>query len=502
MKFGRVSQSFVTIHKITIILCSVVFVLLFLTASAQAQEQSGWSAPIRLSSEEGTASEAFMVADQFGYLHVFWIESELPDNRSIIQYARFDGENWAGPLDIYATRPGGAVGFVSPAVDEQGILHLVWTGGNTGPVFYTTAPAHDALSAQQWLNPYRMDIPAYRVKLKIDSENRLHLIYGDFYGQEPGVYYMRSEDGAATWTPPIWLDPDIPTNRAPFDLALALDDAGGVHAAWNYLDFDQGLIEALRYVHSRDGGDNWDFPIEIDEPDESSGELRNARPGLIAQGQNVHIIWAGTEDTNREHRFSTDAGQTWSVPIRVFGGLHGEAIGDGLAIDSSGRVHFMGQIRWPQGLYHAYWDQNYWSVPSLIYLIAQGDKEELGDRIHAHHVRLAIRNGNQLVTTFTNPPAESESVALYAMHRTLDDVAPLAAVATPTPKPLVTPTPLTADATPTPLAVSFIPTRSRIIEAAPELTSAPAPTYPLWLGLTPVLVLLGGAIVFQLVRKR
>ena len=37
----------------------------------QAQGQVGWSAPHRLSGEEGTASEGFMVADQFGYLHVF-----------------------------------------------------------------------------------------------------------------------------------------------------------------------------------------------------------------------------------------------------------------------------------------------------------------------------------------------------------------------------------------------------------------------------------------------
>lgn len=499
MKFNGVGLA--RLRKFTVILCLVMFASLFLTVLTQAQEQGGWSAPYRLSSGEGMASEASMVADQFGFLHAFWIESELPDNRSIIQYARFDGENWTGPLDIHATQPGGEVGFLSSAVDEQGLLHLIWTGGNNGPVFYTTAPAYDALSAQQWSSSYRVSIPAYRAKLGIDSLNRLHILYENFYGQEPGVYYTRSENGAITWTDPIWLDPDIPDNRAPFDLELALDDAGGVHAAWNYLNLDGGF-EALRYAHSRDGGDNWALPIEIDEPDEASDELRAAKPGLIVQGQNVHIIWAGTEDTNREHRFSTDAGQTWSVPIRIFGGLHGEAIGDGRAVDATGRIHFIGQIRWPQGLYHAYWDQGHWSVPSLAYLIAQGDSDEIGNRIHAHHVRLAIRSGNQLVTTFTNSPGEGEPLALYAMHYTLDDISPLGALPTPTPKPVITPTPLAVNSTPTPLAVSAIPTRPKFTDTAPELVDTPAPTFSLWLGLAPVIVVLGGIIVFQLFRKR
>lgn len=504
MKFSSVNRSLVIIRKITIILCSVLFVLLFLTALTQAQEQDGWSAPHRLSSGEGTASEGFMVSDQFGYLHVFWIENDLPDKRSIIQYARFDGENWSTPLDIYTTRPGvaagaGAIGFVSSAVDQHGLLHLIWSEGNNGPVYYSNAPAHDALTAQQWLSPYRIDIPAYRVRLGVDSKNWLHILYSNFYGDEPGVYYIRSEDGGETWTNSTWLDPDIPSNQAPLDLQLGLDTAGGLHAAWNYLNLDGG-VDALRYANSKDSGDSWIYPIEIDEPDEASSELRAAKPGLIVQDQIVHIIWAGTEDTNREHRFSTDAGQTWSVPIRIFGGLQGEAIGDGLAIDAASRVHFIGQIRWPQGLYHAYWDQNHWSVPSLAYLIAKGAKDEIGDRVHAHHVRLAVRSGNQLVTTFTDSPG-SESPGLYEMHRTLNDVSPLVALPTPTPKPLVTPT-LRANPNPIALAVSPTPTRPKFTDTEPALADTPAQTYPLWLGLAPVMVLLGGIIVFQLFRKR
>ncbi|RME46125.1 MAG: exo-alpha-sialidase, partial [Caldilineae bacterium] len=422
-----------------IALLSLLLLTGIAATSAQVQD-ARWSAPLRLSTEGSIASEAFMVTDDFGFLHAFWVESGLPDGRVIIQYSRFDGENWTPPIDIYASKPGGTVGNIAPAVDAQGTLHLLWTGGVAGPLYYATAPAYDALSARHWSSPARIEVPAYRPRLLIDARGILHVVYANFYGQEPGVYYMRSEDGGKTWNTPIRLDPDIPAGMAPLEVKFALDDRGGLHAMWNYVSLAEAAGKAIRYAHSLDGGFNWSLPMSIDEADEAPNELRAAKPGMVVQGQNVYAIWAGTADTNREFRFSTDAGQTWSVPLRIFGGLHGEAIGDGLALDAAGRLHFVGQIRWPQGLYHAIWDGVQWTQPALFYLIASGDKDPIGERIHAHHVRLAVRAGNQLVVTFTNSPGDATPLTLYAMHRTLEDVPPLEPL--PTPPVAASPTPV------------------------------------------------------------
>src|SRR5207247_1489570 len=111
------------------------------------------------------------------------------------------------------------------------------------------------------------------------------------------------------------------------------------------------------------------------------------------------------EQSYRNYRYSTDAGLTWSVSERIFGELNGQAF-DGLAVDGAGRVHFFGQIRYPQGIYHAIWDHGTWSVPDLVYLILQGDSstEVMGDRIHAHDTVPVVRAGNQLVLTFADGP--------------------------------------------------------------------------------------------------
>jgi hypothetical protein len=316
------------------------------------------------------------------------------------------------------------------------------------------------------------------------------------------VYYTRSDNQGRTWSEPTWLDPDILPDHSPFWLQFEMDEAGGLHTVWNYVEPESGVGTWVRYAHSLDGGETWSLPFTIDESDESDDELRMANPGLVTHGQNIYVVWAGDAQTHREFRFSTDAGQTWSVPIRIFGDLHGQALGDGLAIDGAGRLHFVGQIRYPQGLYHAYWNGDYWSVPSLGYLIARDAYDDIGDRIHAHNVRLAIHNGNQLVTTFTNSPGESESLVLYAMHYTLDDISP--SLPTLTPTPIITPTPAgQPDATPTPFASDPTPT---ILALDNDNTSAPAgsrssPMNTLALALAPALLLAGGLVVFQWMHK-
>ena len=258
----------------------------------------------------------------------------------------------------------------------------------------------------------------------------------------------------------------------------------------------------VRYAHSLDGGHTWSTPFLLDQYDEESDHrLTNASPKMIVQGQNVHVIWAAGSFPYRYHRFSTDAGLTWSAPVQIFGELHGQAF-DGLAVDRAGRVHFLGQIRYPVGIYHAYWDQTQWSKPSLVYLIAQEDSEEgFGDRVHAHHTLPVIRAGNQLVLTFTDPPADPNR-RLFVTYRTLDDILPLENM--PTPDPTATPVPMSG---PTPRQPTPMPTQTA---TAPSLESAeaqpigrvPAPDLAIRVALVPILLVLGGTIIIQLLHKR
>ena len=485
------------VRRIGIALSCVSILSVFWITITQAQVQGGgWSDPYRLSSPAGKASEAYLVADQYGYVHSFWTETLFENQREIIRYARFDGVTWSAPNDIYVTLVG--ITNVSPVVDQYGTLHIAWAEGFNGPAYYTRAPANNAISARNWAKPVKIDIPARTLHLRIDSKGVYHILYVSQMG-EPGIYYLRSEDQGTTWSEPVWLDPDILPNHTPESLNFEIDENGGLHALWYYGALDQSRPDWVRYIHSLDGGITWSAPFLIDQVvEESNHYLTTAGPKMVVQGQTVHVIWAAGQLPYRYHRFSTDAGQTWSTPRQIFGELHGQA-GDGLAIDGAGRVHFFAQIRYPMGIYHAYWDRIQWTAPSLVYLIAQEDSEEgIGDRIHAHTTYPVVQAGNQLVLTFTDGPADPNR-RLFAMHRVLGDVSPLEPVPTPTGTPALEPSPTPVQ--PTPMQ-TLTPTAHLFDSAAAgPLGQAPRPDLAIWITVVLNLLLFAGFVTFRLFTK-
>ena len=219
----------------------------------------GWSEPYRLSSDAGKASEAYLVADQYGYVHCFWTETLFANQRTVIKYARFDGTTWTKPNDIYVASSG--IRNVSPFVDQQGILHIAWAEGLIGPAYYTYAPANNALSAQDWAKPIQINVPARTVYLRVDSKGVFHILYID-QTEEAGVYYIRSEDKGITWSEPVWLDPDILPGHIPDSLNFELDENDGLHAVWFYGARELGATpDWVRYTHSLDGGHTWSAPF-------------------------------------------------------------------------------------------------------------------------------------------------------------------------------------------------------------------------------------------------
>jgi hypothetical protein len=444
-----------------------------------------------------------MLSDGFGFVHVFWAESGFDHQRSLIYYASYDGESWSTPADIYASFPGIAIDELAGAVDEEGYLHLMWSEGLTGPLMYSRAAISEASSAREWLEPVRIEAAAARLELAVDQAGRIHAVYADFNGEVPGIYYFFSENQGKTWTYPTWLDPDIPATAVPSWLDMAVDELDGIHLVWSYNDesFLQPQGRWVRYSHSLDGGETWSDPFSPDFADEEVDELRLAHPGIVISGEEVHLVWSGNSDTEREHRFSLDRGLTWSETELIFEGLEGQAIGDGLASDGLGRIHFAGQIRWPMAIYHAVWESGSWSEPGIVYLIRQDTNDEIAGRIAAHNVRLAVHNGNQLVMTFTTEPTAPQLV-LYAMQTRLDEVPETVPIALPGAELVEAGAPLLPGPTdaPEPTAVP-VGGRSEVFSGS-EVVAEPPPIRALWIGVVPSLILAIGIVAFRILRSR
>jgi hypothetical protein len=391
-----------------------------------------WSTPYRLSTIENVyqSGKHAATADPYGFVHTFWVERLPSTNAYIIQYARFNGEGWTSPIDIYLSN--NPIDRLSTTVGWDGTLHLMWTeGGNyrLNPIHHMHAPAHEALSVRRWSKPHNTEIQAHLLHLQVDLTGSLHLVYSQFFGSNAGLYYVRSEDEGLTWSIPSRLDPDTPPNSGPDSLQFQIDEKEILHLSWFYLMADVGG-DWIRYMNSLDKGESWSSPLTVDRDTDRSGRLSMAGPIMAAGGGNVHIVWAGGNLHYRNHRYSIDRGLSWSSPTRIFGNLNGQA-GDSLVTDETGKVHFAGQIRYPQGIYHALWDKTQWTTPSLIYLISQTSTDIIGDRYHAHNLILTLRGGNQPVLVFYDR-ADDRPHVLYAMQKNLYVDTSLSIIPTPT----------------------------------------------------------------------
>ena len=484
------------IYVISLVLMPLVMAGRWDVDETAPSEESEWSELKQLSSLEGEATRASMMADEFGYVHAVWAEDGFFDHdRSVIQYARFNGEDWTDPVTVYATWPKSLITQLSSSVDKQGTLHLVWAEGISGPLFYSSVAMADAFSAETWRDPITIDVDAFVPKMVVDSNGVVHVLYSDFYGEQPGIYYTRTENRGKWWSYPERIDPDIPPDGAPRWLNFKVDKSDGLHAVWAYVDqASAGTGRWVRYARSFDHGVTWSSPFTVDVEDEEEGELRIAGPLLAINDRIVHILWAGTEKTEREYLSSDDAGTNWTETIRVFGELHGAA-GDDMSVDAAGRVHFVGQIRFPMAIYHAIWEGGQWSEPTIAYFIKENPDDEAEGRIGAHSLSLAIRSGNQLVMTFTTSPADTQSI-LFAMHRTPEEIPAhelaLASASTPVPEAtstLTVPTPPPTDQARLPFSTNADVPRA-------------SPGNPLLLGLLPVVALIGGVFVVQAIRRR
>lgn len=455
-------------------------------------QETTWSGVVRLSSQARAASEASMIADAYGYVHVFWSE-ENADTSNLILYARYDGETWSYPVDIYISGPNSPINSIAPYVDEYGTLHVIWSEGLFPKYMrYTYAPVGDALSSARWAEPRQIRIQADQVDYLVDKNGVFHVVFGMNNANGRGVFYAQSKDRAVTWTTPVWLDPDNPPELLPAKISLAFDDAGGMHAVWYYKAFEESQGDWVRYVHSLDGGKTWDGAFTIAKNSAGDDELNAfASPVMTVNGQTVHVIWAGGDLLYRHYRYSADGGATWSDTTRILGDLNGQA-GDGLITDSLGRPHYFAQIRFPVGIYHSHLEENKWTFPELIYFIRFSNSDKIENRIEAHATYPVILLGNQVILTFTDPPPD-DNRGLYVMTTILKDAPPVAPV-TPLP-PVQTATPESGEGVTVQPEGTAVPTEA----AFPTPTTFPGDTSVSQVGSVNMALVWGMVVSFLLV---
>ncbi|MDT8305496.1 MAG: SH3 domain-containing protein [Anaerolineae bacterium] len=281
---------------------------------ANALVRDGWSQPLNLS-QSGGVGNPILIADETESLHALW-----EDNYDGYVYARLEGDAWATAVTITVpfsdTQPHL---FASP--NSQ--LQALWID-EEGALQHSRIDIATITDEAGWQQPVELADSGTAMAATVDGEGVLHLAYlraGETAGNPAGVYYRRSEDGGANWSPAELLYASSylrGSSAGESNVQIAATTAAGetnVYVAW-----DNRPRKRLFLIHGRDGGAEWHSPVELAGPDSTSSIILPFNVRLSANGNNVLVVWQYGQPGNqcqRRAQASTDAGQNWSPPVTL-----------------------------------------------------------------------------------------------------------------------------------------------------------------------------------------
>lgn len=483
------------------ILLAFLAVLVAYPATARAQgNPPAWTPPSNLFETEGRASEAEVVADPFGAVHVFWAygapDAEEEGWGQAIYYTRLHDGVWSEPVDVLVSPGGRPARMPSAAADSDGVLHVVWSGGNA--LFYSRAYAPEAGAAMAWTTPEALAIgvAASEPAVAVGPDDALFAIWSQ---ARAGLIFARSDDGGQNWSAPQVIYQADRDNELARWGRIAVDGAGRIHAVLTYTVDDPTanagrITNLLYYLRSDDQGATWTEP-RLMTPEPDFGEISVATFGE----DTVHVVWNGRAGRHgRYHRWSQDGGEAWSAIDEVIAPAPANPIGNGgltgfpaLATDADGALHMVTTA--VQGNFYLRWQDGVWTSPVLITPGLDGN----GVTRTANSLEqpsIAISQGDQLHAVFHDGferiwHTSRQIDAPYQPPQAAPTRAP-ASAAEPTAGPA---TPVTASPTPAP----SLPVAA---QAPPPATS---PSYvPILAGVAPAVLLIGVVVLMVGARRR
>jgi hypothetical protein len=260
--------------------------------------QPEWGIASRLSSRGMAAAEPALVVDSTGTFHLVWLEGPAGGVFSTLYYANISGEAVGQPVAVKSAAAGEF--FRQPALlaDPAGWLHLAWSGGTHGEIYYSRVRLEDAENPGAW-SPVQLlsEEAGASPQLARDSAGRLYLLYVTPLNEGRGVYLVRSLDQGDAWTQPeLVFDAQAAdwANLGSAALAIGPSLDGGqtvtIQAAWG----EEALPNTLPalgvwYARATTSLVSLD-PLQWSDPFEVAGEGA-AWPRLLVSGGDVHMVF-------------------------------------------------------------------------------------------------------------------------------------------------------------------------------------------------------------------
>ncbi len=330
-----------------------------------------WTPAVNVS-QSGTALNPVIAAAPNGVLHVLWW-----DDLDGEQYARTNLTStvWTRPVNVPQIIGQRQVDAQTNRVTltEPRSVVLTADAGNRAHAFWFDAAdqlLHAQTAGAAWSDAAVLAEAATILSTATDASGALHLAYtqsADSPERPAGLYYRVNSEGR--WSPPSLIHASSYFRAAQpeaLHLSLAGNNRGQLVVAW-----DEPQLQQSQLAFSLNNGTDWSAPLPL-----SNTQSLPVRQVSIAAAPNDNILmlWQDTGTTNDctfAQRVSSDGGQTWSAPVRIFNSstLCQQTLS--FMSDADGRLWLIGQpsTHAPTANLNSVtvisWDGQAWSPPTV-----------------------------------------------------------------------------------------------------------------------------------------
>jgi len=329
---------------------------------------SPWSSLAIVSEDRAVPDFPAVATDAEGNVHVMWAASPSESQSgSALYYSRWDETSWSRPVAVLGADEGVAQAPVLTFVEP--FLHVVWSGGPMGTVFYSRSYPDDAFAASSWSAPLTPGetVVGSAPALTVDLLGRLHVVYAVPFNEGRGIYYVHTDDNGESWQEAVQIFDAVAEGWPSLDRPdVTVDERGGIHVVWSRAPLPgYGLPQGVYYAQSMDHGETWSDVMLL-----ADGPYDWPQVAATLTGQIV-VMWQDLTRNVVEYRDSGDYGLTWSYVSQIPGlqAIEGRAV---LVQDRAGRLHITAldaQIDSSVTLHHLIYAEGQWSGLDSVELV-------------------------------------------------------------------------------------------------------------------------------------
>jgi hypothetical protein len=383
-----------------LILVVIVAGVLFAKPASPAAGQSSsisWSAPEAVSLSPVFHSSPRLLADRYGRLHAFWIESTSTernqDSQEAVFYTVKEGDRWKLPTDV-AVVPG-VIRDLSVSLDEADRFHMLLVDQQSGALLYSYAEMAEAMDPRTWSAPQRI-VPQRVFSANLSANAQQISITFTLWEDPFEVFFVRSNAAPISWSDPFRVSDAVGMwNELATGTSLSVALNGDLFLVWSQQALTEGTpTRRIMFSSFTNGGQAWSEAVQLVEGPYGSPLILAASDGLL------YFTYNGAAGTGGRYlHYSTDAGVTWSEQVTIAPGVGG-LTGGTMALDCAGTLHYasashdnVGGDLSINGIAYSRWMDNQWEPMRNVAGIAPGTN---GDVRQGYEPALAVTHCNQV----------------------------------------------------------------------------------------------------------